>query len=201
MRLLITAFDAFGGETTNPALQVLEALPREIATLRLIRAQLPTAFDQAAPLALDLLRRLKPRFALFLGQAGGRTGITVEARARNLMDAQIPDNQGKQPGKQPIDPEGPDFLPATLCVENLAQAVLAAGIPASVSRDAGAFVCNHLLYSALRYTAVHRLDIPAAFIHLPYLPRQAAGREPTPPSLSLEDQVRGVAAAIAALAG
>ncbi len=47
------------------------------------------------------------------------------------------------------------------------------GIPARVSRNAGAFVCNHLYFGALQYLGAKRSAIPAVFVHLPVTPDQA----------------------------
>jgi pyroglutamyl-peptidase len=53
-----------------------------------------------------------------------------------------------------------------------------AGIPARMSRNAGAFVCNHLYFGALQYLSGKRLAIPAVFVHVPVTPEQ------TPPGAS-----------------
>ena len=47
-----------------------------------------------------------------------------------------------------------------------------------MSRNAGAFVCNHLYFGALQYLSDKRLAIPAVFVHLPVTPEQ------TPPGAS-----------------
>jgi pyrrolidone-carboxylate peptidase len=67
-----------------------------------------------------------PDVILCIGQAGGRSAVTPERIAINLNDARIPDNGGFQPAEQPIDPEGPDGLFATVPVSAMAEAIRAA---------------------------------------------------------------------------
>ena len=47
------------------------------------------------------------------------------------------------------------------------------GIPASVSQTAGTFVCNHVMYGLL-HALNGRSGAKGGFIHIPYLPEQAA---------------------------
>jgi len=61
-----------------------------------------------------------------------------------------------------------------------------------VSNTAGTFVCNHVFYALM-----HRLATTPAlaqarggFVHVPYTPEQAAGRDV--PSMALATQVEGV---------
>jgi pyroglutamyl-peptidase len=54
------------------------------------------------------------------------------------------------------------------------------GIPAAVSQTAGTFVCNHVFYGlmhALRETT----GVRGGFIHVPWLPEQAAENQPSLP--------------------
>ncbi len=52
--------------------------------------------------------------------------------------------------------------------------LLAAGIPCRLSGTAGTFLCNALMYHALRACG-ERMPAPlCGFVHLPYLPQQVA---------------------------
>ena len=42
-----------------------------------------------------------------------------------------------------------------------------------MSRNAGAFVCNHLYFGALQHLNEKRSAIPAVFVHLPVTPEQS----------------------------
>ena len=41
-----------------------------------------------------------------------------------------------------------------------------------MSKNAGAFVCNHLYFAALQYLRERKSAIPAVFVHLPVTPEQ-----------------------------
>ena len=108
----------------------------------------------------------------------------MERVAINIDDARIPDNRGRQPVDEPIVAEGPAAWFSTLPIKAMVSAMREAGIPASVSQTAGTFVCNHVMYGLL-----HKLrdiqDVKGGFIHIPYLPEQAAAH-PGAPSMAAE---------------
>ena len=60
-----------------------------------------------------------------------------------------------------------------------------------VSNSAGTFVCNHVFYGLMHLAATRRLDLRGGFLHVPYLPEQAA-RHDGAPSMALDDVVRGI---------
>ena len=200
MNILLTAFDPFGGETINPALEALSILPEEVGGHRLHKLAVPTLFGGAAELALAAMDRLRPEAVICLGQAGGRKNISVERVAVNLMDARITDNAGYRPVDQPVVPGGPAAYFSTLPVKAMAQAIRDAGLPGEVSYTAGTFVCNSLLYSVLHHAALHLPETRCAFIHVPYLPEQTGGKAEVF-ALPLADMVRGLTAAISAVDG
>lgn len=192
--LIITGFDPFGGESVNPAWEAVKRLPDTIGEYRLTRFQIPTRFSAAAEAVLTVAEADTPDVILCVGQAGGRSAITPERIAINLNDARIPDNGGFQPAEQPIDPEGPDGIFATVPVSAMAEAIRAAGIPGQVSLSAGAFVCNDTLYRLLRHYAGSKTRV--GFIHVPFLPEQA---KEGVPSMTLEQIIAGLTAAISVL--
>ena len=104
-KLLITGFDPFGGESVNPAFEAVRLLPDEIVKFKLCKLEIPTEFIRSGVILKDALRAERPDAVLCVGQAGGRTAITPERVAINLMDARIPDNAGYQPVDTPIVPD------------------------------------------------------------------------------------------------
>ena len=187
-RLLITGFDPFGGATVNPSWMAVERLPDQIDECVLCKLQIPTVFGKAAAAVLEIARQFSPDTILCIGQAGGRAAVTPERIGVNIRDARIPDNAGNQPRGEFVDSSGPAAYFSTLPVEAMAQAIRDAGVDATVSNSAGAFVCNDVLYSLLHHydgTAVR-----VGFVHVPYLPEQGA------PSMELAQIVRALEAAI-----
>ena len=79
----------------------------------------------------------------------------------------------------------------------MAQAVRQAGVPAQVSNTAGAYVCNHLMYGLLYHIHKRFPQTRGGFIHVPYLTEQVVDK-PNTPSLSLEQMLRAVCAALEA---
>ena len=187
-RLLITGFDPFGGATVNPSWMAVERLPGQIGECVLCKLQIPTVFSKAATAVLETARQFSPDTILCVGPAGGRAAVTPERIGVNIRDARIPDNAGNQPRGEFVDSSGPAAYFSTLPVEAMAQAIRDAGVDATVSNSAGAFVCNDVLYSLLHHydgTAVR-----VGFVHVPYLPEQGA------PSMELAQIVRALEAAI-----
>ena len=100
--ILVTAFEPFGGETMNPTEMILNKLPETIGSHRIRKALLPVDFERAPALAIDTYNVFAPDAVLMLGQAAGRSAVTPETTAKNIMNARIPDNAGFQPRELPI---------------------------------------------------------------------------------------------------
>lgn len=148
--VLITGFEPFGGEQINPSREVVSQLDNAIiAGCRVVARQLPCVFGESLSVLNSAIDTLSPSLVLAIGQAGGRTDITVERVAINVDDARIPDNKGQQPVDEPIVAGGPAAWFSTLPVKAMVAAMREAGVPASVSQTAGTFVCNHVMYGLL----------------------------------------------------
>ena len=194
--ILISGFEAFGGERLNPSLEAVRRLPDELGGARLVKTELPVAFGRAAERLLDRIREIGPDAVIAVGQAGGRESITPELIAVNIQNARLPDRDGNQPDWAPILEGGPAGIFSRLPVRGMVKAMNEAGISASLSLSAGAYVCNELMYRVL--AATEGSGLPFGFIHVPFLPEQTADK-PDLPSMPLEDIVRGLAICISAL--
>ena len=106
--VLLTGFDPFNGAQLNPSWLAVQALHgRQVLGHRLVAAQLPTVFG-ASLKALDaLLAEHRPALVICVGQAGGRSALSLERVAINVDDAPIPDNAGAQPIDAPVAPGAP----------------------------------------------------------------------------------------------
>lgn len=172
--VLITGFEPFGGEAVNPSWEVVRQLDGvTLAGERVVALQLPCVFGEALSVLNAALEAQQPRLTIAVGQAGGRVDITVERVAINVDDARIPDNKGQQPIDEPIVAGGPAAYFSSLPVKAIVAALREQGIPASVSQTAGTFVCNHVMYGLLD-TLQDKAGTKGGFIHIPYLPEQAA---------------------------
>ncbi|MFO3664994.1 pyroglutamyl-peptidase I [Anaerococcus sp. ENR0831] len=197
MKILVTGFDPFGGEPTNPAIESVKRIDDNIEGAEIIKLEIPTVFHKAADVVEEKIKEVKPDVVLSIGQAGGRYGITVERVAINQDDARIEDNEGKQPIDVAIREDGAPAYFSTLPIKAMVEEIKKEKLPASVSNTAGTFVCNHIMYQDL-YLAEKYGDIKAGFIHVPFLTEQVVDKKDTA-SMSLEDIVKGLNAAIRAI--
>ncbi|WP_315505209.1 pyroglutamyl-peptidase I [Oribacterium parvum] len=197
-KLLLTAFTPFDGERINPALEAVKLVKDKIGNLEIVKLEVPTVFGKSIDTVREAIERERPDFVLSIGQAGGRAEITPERVAINLDDARIPDNEGNQPIDEPIFPDGENAYFSTLPVKAMVEAIREEGIPSSLSNSAGTFVCNHLMYGVLYYLN-KRPGMKAGFIHVPYIPEQTKNKKEMP-ALELSEIVRGLEAAITAIA-
>ena len=177
MRVLLTGFEPFDGESVNPSARVVEALaaapPRGFTLDTLI---LPVDRERAGPAVLAALHERSPDAVVMLGEAGGRTCVTPERVAVNVDDFRIPDQGGRQPVDEPVVRGGPAAYFATLPLRAMVDAMHAADLPAGISNSAGTYLCNHVFYRVMHDIATRGASMPAGFVHLPYLPRQARAK-------------------------
>lgn len=190
-KLLITGFEPFGGQSINPSWEAVALLPERIGSWQLIKLRIPVEYEKAPTLILEKARELQPDAIISVGQAGGRSAITPEVIGINLREASIADNAGRLCKGEPVSPEGPDGLFATLPVREMVETINSKGIAARLSYSAGAYVCNDVLYSLLLH--YQRSDVRVGFIHVPFIPGQGE------PNMALDDIAEALRAAIETL--
>lgn len=180
-QVLITGFEPFGGERVNPSWEVVKQLAgREVnnnglSDVKLVVRQLPCVFGKANEALNQAIDEIDPMMVICVGQAGGRVDFSIERVAINVDDARIADNAGQQPVDQPIVAQGPAAYFSKLPIKALVNGLREAGIPASVSQTAGTYVCNHVMYGLLHRMQQGNSRVEkGGFIHIPYLPEQAA---------------------------
>ena len=196
LKILLTGFEPFDGEAINPAWEAVKRLSREgIEGIEIICKQVPTVFGISISQAITATDLHQPDIVIAVGQAGGRSAISIERVALNVNDAGIPDNENNQPLDTPVLEGAPAAYFSTLPIKAMVEAIRQAGIPASISNTAGTFVCNHLMYGILHHIAENQLPIQAGFIHLPYLPEQAVNHRGAP-SMGLSDMVVALKVAV-----
>jgi pyroglutamyl-peptidase len=192
--VLLTGFEPFNGATINPAWEAVRSFKGWIDEDYMVEIlQLPCVFGQANRVLCGAVDEIRPDIVLCVGQAGGRADLTVERVAINIDDAPIVDNDGQQPVDAPIAPDGPSAYFATLPVKAIVAAMRERDLRASVSQTAGTFVCNHVFYGLMHH--LQDKEVTGGFIHVPYLPEQAAAIEGAP-SLALADIIAGLKVAM-----
>ena len=199
MKLLLTAFDPFDGEPINPALEAVKLVADIVGDVDIVKLEVPTVFGKSIAAVAAAIEKEKPDAVLCIGQAGGRYELTPERVAINLDDAVIEDNEGNQPVDAAIFEDGAPAYFSTLPIKAMAAKIREAGVPASVSNTAGTFVCNHLMYGVLYTLEKKYPGVRGGFMHVPFVTSQVVNRSAPAPSLALEQIVKGIEAAIAAI--
>lgn len=193
MRILVTAFEPFGGDGENPTETVLKRLPTEVSGAEIHTLLLPVVFGKAGKMALAAARQLDVDCVLSLGLAAGRGAVTPERTAVNCRNARIADNAGNTPRDEAINPLGPAAYFSTLPIRQMEAALAARGIPAAVSESAGCYVCNDVFYQVLAGFG----SLPgkrSGFMHIPWGEGQGV------PCLPMDTLVRAVEICLALLA-
>jgi pyroglutamyl-peptidase len=168
--LLLTGFEPFGGDHRNPSGEAAAALEgHRLPGGAVVRSLvLPVAAGPAWELTRAHIRRLRPRWIVATGVAP-RDAITPEVQAVNWCDYRIPDNAGVVRRDVPSVPGARKVFRSRLDAGWLAEQIVAAGVPAAVSDDAGRFVCNDFYCRLLRLTGRrgHAAEGRSVFVHVP----------------------------------
>lgn len=198
MKVLVTGFDPFGGESVNPAFEAVKLLPDMIAGAEIIKLEIPTVFSKSGPAVEAGIKKYNPDIVINVGQAGGRACVTIEQVAINLAEARIPDNAGEQPMDEPLQADGPAAYFATIPVKAIVKNIREHGIPCHVSYTAGTYVCNCVMYNVLHMAAKKYPNIRAGFIHVPFACDQVVDKPNGTPCMSVADIARSIEYAIEA---
>ncbi|MGE0701379.1 MAG: pyroglutamyl-peptidase I [Hyphomicrobiaceae bacterium] len=168
--VLITGFGPFPTVAANATSvlvpRIAEACRRAVPGVAFSAFILPTEWQASLALLDELTVRLRPVVSLHFGVSGRATGFEIETRGRNVC-SQSEDAAGKLPDAACVSPGGPEFLPATLPAAHIVERLRRRGLPAQVSRDAGGYLCNALLYRSLEIARAFGAPARSGFVHLP----------------------------------
>jgi pyroglutamyl-peptidase len=176
LRVLVTGFKPFGADPYNPSGIAAKCLDgRRVDNLARgglhaahihgvgdIPVHFANESDDAADAVLHAILDIRPDVVISLGQAPDPF-LRIELRARDNREHHDPRIVTSSPEYQPE-------YRTLLDVDRVAMAIRGAGVEASTSEDAGAFVCEDLFYHVMRYvqTRPGGVDIKVAgFIHVP----------------------------------
>lgn len=143
----------------------------------------------------------QPDIVVLLSQYGGRTALSLERVAVNVLDFETPDNVGVMRKGDVITRGGPEARISNLPFEKIVEAWTASGVPGYVSNSAGTFIGNQALYEMLGLTEHAVPPAIVGLMNLPYLPAQAiAAGSDSNPSMSFELMKKGVEVLVETLA-
>ncbi len=198
MRILLTAFEPFGGSDRNPTIEIAKSIGGSMPWID--TAVLPVVTGVGVGSAWAALQPIlhEPWDAIVhLGESAKASMIMVERVAVNLRDSSVADNTGSMLRDAPVIDGGPAAYFATLPVRGFVEASTAVHVPAGLSLSAGTFLCNETMYRTLHAMHDVRRSALAGFVHVPQLPEQAAVRGG--PSMDAAVMARAVGAMLSRL--
>jgi pyroglutamyl-peptidase len=169
--ILLTGFGPFPGAPHNPTGPLVRELARCRASglhnIRRVAHVFHTSYAAVDRELPALLARERPDALVMFGLASRIRHFRIETRARNAFTGAVPDASGHLPAARLIAPGAGAALSLRAPAQRLVVAARAAGMAATLSGDAGSYLCNYLCWRAAE--AAERDDFPrlVAFVHVP----------------------------------
>ncbi len=199
--LLVTGFGPFPGAPFNPTAPLiarLAALRRPaLADITVVAHVFPTRYAAVERELPALIARHRPDALLMFGLASRAKLLRVETRARNAL-ALLPDAGGHGARRANIAAGAPSTRALPVPARRLLAALRSARVPVALSRDAGRYLCNYLIWRAAEAAAKPGGPRLAAFIHVPQV-RRTPRRRRQKARLSLDDLIRAGTSLMVAL--
>lgn len=149
MKILLTAFENFGGDDFNTSKIIAEKLNYDYLIL-------PVTLS-----SFDILEKYINNnhydYIILLGMAKSRNKISIEDTAINLLDYSIPDNDNLMIKQKPIIDNFDTYLHPNINLSDLPN-----NPSYYISHDAGTYICNYLYYKTLAL-----IKTKSIFIHIP----------------------------------
>lgn len=156
MRIVITAFEPFGGFDTNSSYLALDRLNY----LDIERVVLPVSYPDAYVVLREIVKECD--FIILLGMAASRNKISIEERAKNLLEFKIPDNHHQIIKNRLISDDADEYLYSKVDIDKMINYLNHDDDIVYKSNDAGTYICNYLYFKVLQ-----TYNVPSIFIHLP----------------------------------
>lgn len=164
MRVLVSAFEPFGGRPVNSSWELASRLPGRAGRHAVAVARLPVVYGAAWDALSRAVGGFRPDAVVALGECPGRA-FRLERVAVNLRSGGK-DNAGRT-ADAPLDPAGRASYLSALPLERMRTALSRARIPVEPSLSAGAYLCNEVFYFLMRAHAARPFPGGAGFIHVP----------------------------------
>lgn len=174
LSVVISGFDHYEDVRINPSYEVPKALAEkgvdglDDVELTISAVSLPVSFAKAWPTLRGTIEAAHPDIVIATGLKHTARGVMLERCATNLMDAVKPDVDNVAPRRAPIDPNGPAAYWTRLPLRSILADFTRDGIPATLSSDAGTFVCNSLFYNLLNWASTQE-RVLAGFVSFPMI--------------------------------
>jgi pyroglutamyl-peptidase len=177
-RLAITGFGPFPGVSFNASERLIAELaaipPRILPAPLLFAAALPTDWRQALPRLRRFVGEVRPHVLVHFGVSARAHGFVIETRAVNQTSRRA-DCAGGLAGRRCVRADARAVLTATMPAGDVLRRLRLEGIPATLSADAGRYLCNAVLFDSLAMSEAGADTPVVGFIHIPPLPRPEEG--------------------------
>lgn len=165
MKVLISAFEPFGGRKVNASWELARHLPARVGRHTVRAVRLPVVYGASWPALGRAVAAFRPDAVIALGEAPG-TALRLERVAVNLRDGGA-DNSGRKAAGEPLADGAPSAYLSTLPLGRLEAALERARVPARVSLSAGTYLCNETFYFLMVSASAGAYRAGAGFIHVP----------------------------------
>lgn len=192
--VVISGFDHYEDIDVNPSAEVPKMVaeqgigissdaddPLADVSVTIHAVTLPISFTNSWPQLLEAIEAAQPDIVIATGFKYAARGIALERCATNVMDivdeddvASIQANaattlrtEETRAERQPIAPDGPAAYWTKLPLHAILTDFAKHNIPATLSSDAGTYVCNSLFYHLLCWTSVQKKNVLSGFVSFP----------------------------------
>jgi pyroglutamyl-peptidase len=204
--ILLTGFGPFPSVPVNATTllvpELAERVARRFRSHAVVPHIVPTEWAAGPDAATTLLADHAPAIVLHFGVSSRARGFEIELTGRNHRAAAA-DACGEIPPTPSVIEGAPRELYATIPAARIVARLKRLGLPAFLSRDAGTYLCNSLLFRSLHAARELRLATCSGFVHLPdalvRLPRRRRGASACP--LDWDQAVDGAVEIVAACIG
>ncbi|MDO9319238.1 MAG: hypothetical protein Q7V56_13675 [Gammaproteobacteria bacterium] len=165
-RILLTGFEPFDGREHNASWIAVSALAQQHPPgVELRAALIPVCWGAPRRVLDPIIAEWQPHVIIGMGE--GEAGVfRLETMANNTRRERA-DYDGRFPEGRVIDPHGPLCRTASADCSTLCRELAERCIPVRVSTDAGAFLCEELLYTLEGMRAAQETLDTVLFVHVP----------------------------------
>lgn len=162
-KVVVSGFEPFGGRAENASWILADGIKKIHPEVNAVL--IPVVWG--AP--LSAIREAQPLPSVWIAFGEGTPDFRIEIQGRNQR-GQSPDNTGGKPQTPEIVSGGESILRNQVDAAALSAALEKAGFPVQVSRNAGAYLCEEMLYSLLHTQKEQPNALRLVlFIHVPRL--------------------------------
>lgn len=169
--IVLTGFGPFPGMPENVSARLVPKLvqlaARRFTAHRIVGRILPTEWVRAPADLEALYARERPKLALHFGVSERAIGFVIETQGKKASGA-LADASGAYPPRASLTPS-PAALAVQLPTREIVERLQALGIAARLSDDAGAYLCNAVLYRSLELALAAREPVKVGFVHIPHI--------------------------------